>query len=924
MQRRLVKLFSLPILLLSVLVVHESSLSAQSISGVVNSYASVSSVTANSATLNSLGSFQVGDKVLIIQMKGAAITSTNTVAFGTITSLGNAGNFEFVTIASISGNTVNFSTNLCKSYTPSGKVQLVRVPIFSNVTIIGTVTAQPWNGTTGGIVAIEATNSITFNANINVSGQGFVGGAVFNGFFACNDPNFANQNAGKKGEGIAIPPVTMDSNRAPLANGGGGSNTGNPGAGGGGNGGIGGRGGNEFYGSCQLNTSYGLGGLAPSYASFKAYLGGGGGGGYKDNGLNATAGSNGGGMVFLTSPTINGNNFTIDARGANVIGNTDSEGAGGGGAGGYVSYMCANTSSTITLDLRGGNGGNIFSTLWSSACHGPGGGGGGGAVCYQQASIPANVTNLLAGGSSGMVLHTGPSCAGTSHGATSGAPGIQVFNFPAPSAANIPNLGQDFDICQGETVILQTSVSFPTYVWNNGQTISSISINSPGIYWVDVPSGCSIARDSIVVGLSSFPFNIGQDATICQGEIANIQAVGVFNSITWSTGESSNSIQVNSPGVYSAIATNLNGCTAQATMEVFQNPSVYTGYSDSICAGSTYLFHGQSLNQAGVYVNTLQNILGCDSVVTLQLFIVQPSFTAISASICSGDSYDFNGQNLTVAGQYSLTIPSVFGCDSLVQLTLTVNPLPIVSVQDTMVCANTPLNLFAYGALSYVWGIPQNPNGSISVVPSQTTSYSVYGMDALGCMSTTQTLTVTVDPTPIPNFYLEPDQVEIDDPNISIFNITSGNNQSTWTILGSSFVNNQSSFNVQLPFQEGTYTVQLISETAIGCQDSLVITASVQDNVALYVPNSFTPDGEEFNPVFLPVFSTGFTPINYGLSIYDRWGGTIFESANHTIGWDGRLDFVLCPVGTYTYQISYTRKDGESPIVIDGHVNLLR
>jgi gliding motility-associated-like protein len=924
MQRRLAKLFSLPILLLSVLIVQQSSLSAQSISGVVNSYAAVTTVTSNSATLNAIGPFQVGDKVLIIQMKGAAITTTNTLAFGTITNLGNAGNFEFITIASINGNTVNFSSNLCKSYTSAGKVQLVRVPVYSNVTLIGTVTAQPWNGTTGGIVAIEATNSITFNANINVSGQGFIGGAVYNGFFSCNDPNFANQNAGKKGEGIAIPPATMDSNRAPLANGGGGSNTGNPGAGGGGNGGAGGRGGNEFYGSCQLNASYGLGGLAPSYASFKAYLGGGGGGGYKDNGLNATAGSNGGGMVFLTSPMINGNNFTVDARGNNVIGNTDSEGAGGGGAGGYVYYMCNNTSSSMNIDLRGGNGGNIFNTLWSSACHGPGGGGGGGAVSYQQGAIPANVTNLLTGGNPGMVLHNGPACTGTSHSAAGGAPGIQVFNYPAPSAPNIPNLGQDFDICQGETVTLQTSMSFPSYLWNNGQATSSITINSPGVYWVDVPSGCSIARDSIVVGLSSFPFNIGPDVTICQGETTNIQSSGVYSSITWSTGETSNSIQVNTPGVYSAIATNQNGCTAQDNIQVFQNPTVYSGFVDSICVGSTYSFNGQSLNQAGVYIDTLQNILGCDSIVTLQLSLVSPSLSSISASICAGDNYVFNGQNLTVSGQYSVTIPSVFGCDSVVQLTLTVHPLPIVTVQDTMVCANTPLNLFANGALTYIWDVPQNSNGSISISPAQTSIYNVYGVDALGCISTIESLTVTVDPTLIPNFYIEPDQVEVDDPTITLYNVTAGNSQSTWTILGSSFVNDQSSFNYSLPFQEGNYTVQLMSETALGCADSLQLTAIVRDNVALYVPNSFTPDGEEFNTVFLPVFSTGFTPINYGLSIYDRWGGTIFESKNYLFGWDGRIEFVMCPDGIYNYQISYTRKDGESPIIIDGHVNLLR
>jgi hypothetical protein len=212
---------------------------AQNISGIVNSYSNVTNVTINSVAVSNATAFNVGDYVLLIQMKGATITTGNIQAFGTITNLNNAGNFEFATILSKVGNTLTFESNLCKSYTVNGLVQLVKVAVYNNATITGTVTSQPWNGTTGGIVAIKATGSITFNAGINVSGAGFVGGANTTGFFSCSDPNWANSSnsSGKKGEGIAAAPVGQEGNRAPLANGGGGSNTGNPGAGGGGNGG---------------------------------------------------------------------------------------------------------------------------------------------------------------------------------------------------------------------------------------------------------------------------------------------------------------------------------------------------------------------------------------------------------------------------------------------------------------------------------------------------------------------------------------------------------------------------------------------------------------------------------------------------------------------------------------------------------------
>jgi len=299
-----------------------------------------------------------------------------------------------------------------------------------------------------------------------------------------------------------------------------------------------------------------------------------------------------------------------------------------------------------------------------------------------------------------------------------------------------------------------------------------------------------------------------------------------------------------------------------------------------------------------------------------------PSSTS-NAEICLGSTYSFNGISATQAGTYSVNLTSQFGCDSTAILNLIVHPLPVLSVQDTLVCENTLLTLVATGAQSYVWDVPQNANGSITVSPAQTSTYYVYGMDQYGCVSESVPLTVFVDPNPMPSFYIDPVQVDIDNPTITIYNTTNGNNQNTWSILGASFVNNQSSFSYQLPYQEGTFSIQLNSETAIGCVDSLMLNASVRDNIALYVPNTFTPDAKEFNTIFLPIFSTGFVPKNYHLSVFNRWGEEVFHSGNYLIGWDGRFQFVLCPDGTYSYQITYQRKESEAPIVLVGHVNLL-
>ena len=851
---------------------------------------------------------------------------SNTASFGQVVALGSAGNFEFTNIASISGNTITFISNLCKPFAVAGKLQLIRVPVYNQATINAVVTSSPWNGNTGGVVAIEATTSLTFNNIIDVSGKGFVGGAVTTGWFMCNDPNFASPgtNAGKKGEGISVAPANLDGNRAPLANGGGGSNSGNPGAGGGSNGGAGGRGGNQFSGSCPVNTAFGMGGYLLDYSTFRAYLGGGGGGGYKDNGMNATAGSNGGGIVFIITPTVIGNNQQIVASGANVLGNTDSEGAGAGGAGGCVYLLAQNISSNINVNVKGGNGGNIFSTLWASACHGPGGGGGGGAIVFQQAILPPNVTPQVAGGTSGMVLHTGPACAGSSFGAQAGAPGILVYNYAPPTPGTPPDLGPDTLICAGAALTLQPDSTYNSYTWSTGATTSSVTINAPGTYWLDVPSGCGLARDSIVVTIQQPTLSLGPDVFHCLGDSSLLQPTGSTGTYLWSTGATTPTIYVQNAGTYVLNVIDNLGCTAQDLIVVSELQPDTTSSNLSLCVGSGFSFYGQNITSAGTYQTTLSNLLGCDSLVYLNV-TMEADTSYINLTICADSILAFNGLNLSNPGVYSVHLNNQNGCDSMVVLTLSEWALPVVTVADTFVCAGTCVDIIPTGALEYQWNVPQNTNGSISVCPMQTTSYLVTGSDVNGCESVPVQATVQIDPIPVPNFYINPDQVEIDDPSVTIYNVTAGNLNHLWDVNGTIFENASSSFSYQLPFQEGNYTIQLVSSSDLGCADSLTLTVSVMNNIAVYIPNSFTPDANEFNTVFFPVFSTGFIPKGYQFTVFNRWGEEIFFSNDYTASWDGAMvDGTDCPDGVYNYLLEYQEINKGEVQRILGFVHLLR
>jgi hypothetical protein len=858
------------------LILTGSTFHAQSISGVVNQYVAVSSVNTNSVNVTSSQGFSVGDRVLLIQMKGATISSANNVSFGQIQNYGDAGNFEFTNIAAINGTTITFVQNLCKTFTVSGLVQLIRVPVYNQVTIVGALTALPWNGAIGGVVAIEATGGITFNANIDVQGQGFVGGTWTNGFFACGDANYANSGntAGKKGEGIVAAPLNMDGNRAPLANGGGGSNSGNPGAGGGGNGGAGGRGGNEFLGWCAVNGSFGLGGYPLNYSNYRAFLGGGGGGGYRDNGLTVTNGSRGGGIVFLTAPTVQGNNAQIVASAANVIGNTDSEGAGGGGAGGCVYLLTQNVTSPLSVDVRGGNGGNILSTLWSSACHGPGGGGGGGAIIFQQGALPANVNFLLSGGQSGSVLHSGPACAGTPHGAQPGANGILQPNYVPPGPLGGVNLGPDTLMCLGSAVTLQPDTVYASYSWSNGSTGPSLSVSVPGTYWLDVPSGCGTARDSIVVSIVPDTFDLGPDVSHCWGDSSLVIAPMNYQSYAWSNGNIGLQDWIQNGGIYAV--------------------SVVDGY-------------------------------GCTNTDSITVNVLLPDTTLLSAQICSDSSLLFNGQSLSTSGMYSMVLQNHQGCDSLVTLTLQVNPIPVITAIDTTICSGECVSLYAYGAQNYVWQDAALFTAQNTVCPNNTDAYSVQGVNAFGCFSVPVNAQVNVVALIPPNFSLSPLQLELSDPTVTIFNNVNPNQSYQWVINGESFVNNSPEFSWDLPMVEGVYVIELTVSNILGCSQTISRTVEITNTVSLYIPNSFTPDGEEENATFYPVFSPGFTPENYWFAIYNRWGEIVFESYDVANGWDGYLPYgIKCPVGVYTYVLRYGGQEDGQWEQFYGFVNLIR
>ena len=121
---------------------------------------------------------------------------------------------------------------------------------------------------------------------------------------------------------------------------------------------------------------------------------------------------------------------------------------------------------------------------------------------------------------------------------------------------------------------------------------------------------------------------------------------------------------------------------------------------DTICSGTLYVFNGANLTQSGAYKDTLINAKGCDSILTLNLFIKQKTSATKYDTICAGTAYIFNGTNLTQSGSYKDTFINAKGCDSILTLNLVVNGSPALPVISHRGNSLTTPKIISY---SYQW-----------------------------------------------------------------------------------------------------------------------------------------------------------------------------------------------------------------------------
>lgn len=355
-----------------------------------------------------------------------------------------------------------------------------------------------------------------------------------------------------------------------------------------------------------------------------------------------------------------------------------------------------------------------------------------------------------------------------------------AYGCVASSAASVtvnqlPNVSfsGNTTICSGNTTTI-TAVGALYYLWSTGAQTANVNISADGMYYVTATNSLSCSRrDSVYVKVNPIPnVQIAGENHVCAGSVVTLTASGA-NIYHWNNGETSEVISISptANATYSVTGYDTNGCfsTVQKVVNVESNPDLHVLGENTICqgqstvltavGGTSYAWSNGSTTQDitvspnfnASYTVTAYNAFGCSAtnttVVTVRML---PSIIFNgNTSICQGESTTISvagatnyvwstgvtGNSITVTtpGVYKVNATNSQNCVRTDSITVTVFDNPTISVGGaSLICQGETAALTASGANTYVWSTGEG-GASITVMPQQTSTYSVVGYDANGC-----------------------------------------------------------------------------------------------------------------------------------------------------------------------------------------------
>ena len=336
-----------------------------------------------------------------------------------------------------------------------------------------------------------------------------------------------------------------------------------------------------------------------------------------------------------------------------------------------------------------------------------------------------------------------------------------------------------------------------------------------------------------------------------------------------------NGINVNTTGTYIDTLQNINGCDSIITTQLTANPNYQMAIFDTICSSQSYtLPSGTTVNTTGIYADTFQTISGCDSIIIVHLTAKQLQQSTQNIVICNNEAYTLpNGQTINVSGVYVDTLQFISGCDSAIITTnLTATSL-YQSSQSAVICGDEPYTL---------------PNG-ITTITSGTyidTIQTVNGCDSIitTTLNENPTFQITIFDTICPNqIYTRPNGVIVNTTNVFIDTL----------------------------------------QSVYGCDSIITTDLTVFPSCDFYIPNAFSPNSDVNNDYFSLFFTRKSFVKQLFVKIFNRWGEKVFDSNDVIFRWDGRYKGNYVPSGVYVYELQIVFLNNKTE-KLKGSITVLR
>lgn len=529
--------------------------------------------------------------------------------------------------------------------------------------------------------------------------------------------------------------------------------------------------------------------------------------------------------------------------------------------------------------------------------------GSGTAVLYPVTMLPLPSTSPISGGN--------PSCAN--------ATGITY------SVTNTPGSTYNWTVPAGATITSGQGTSVITLNWGaNGGVITCTESNNcgPGTPVTYTVIFSSIPVTSAITGIT--PVCPNQNATLYSvvGNTGSTYSWTVTGGGTIVAGQNTNAITIdwgNSGGVITCTESNICGNAAPVSFTVAMGSLPSTGVITGptpVCGNVTNTTYSVNNTTGSTYNWTV------------------PAGASITTGQGSNSIHVNWGTN---SGTITVTETNACGSGTTVIYPVTVDPAPSVSITATPKQGCAPLlvsftDLSSVGGSSTITGWQwqfgdgntstlQNPinmylnSGAFSITLTVTTS--------AGCTNTLSAVNyINVYPNPVADFTTLESQISITDPTVHFID-QSYNNIVNWNWqFGDNSTSSQTN-PTHSYVNAGPYSVMLTVTNNYGCKDSVVKTVLVQDEFAFYVPNAFSPNGDNSNETFTG-YGTGFT--DFEMYIFDRWGELIYKTNDYAKPWDGRMkskgDVVQEDV--YVYRIRVVEEANKKEHFYEGKISLVK